>query len=465
MTDLAQRKDENILDNEKNNPLMSVIIISYNNAHYLHYAVKSVLKQSYNNIELTISDDASVGCTVDNIAYEFCWAVANWIYEKKTNFIKDIDKSWKKDKYDEHEEKECAERLLEEWKKKAQGSYEQVAFKVVKDYFPNIRKLTFLRNKENLGTVKHLKSLKKNANGKYLMFLAADDKLHDSEVVSDMVAYFETLPEDAYVLTSQCGMYDENLEKLNYYAVNDELKEIITKSTPMELFAELTDWCIIPAAGTIYKKKAFEVYGDLDERYHLIEDWTYFLKLTRAGGKIYFYDRLTYMHRDGGISHGNNTGGSLAYKYYLEDSILLTQQEIFPYLNQLTFYQKIRALRRYRSTCREYERKFKISEMSAVNKIMFILKYGDYYFVKLIYGFLNFFEYRTKYCFELGMGSLLGCLLLSISPVQNRWNNTLYYLSGLFGIALILFVLFINLLYFSLKVLKVLKKIIKAVIK
>lgn len=305
-----------------------------------------------------------------------------------------------------------------------------------------------------------MKSLKKNAAGKYIMFLAADDKLHDPDVVSDMVAYFETLPEDAYVLTSQCGMYDENLDRLNYYAVNDELKEIITKSTPEGLFAELTDWCIIPAAGTIYKKKAFEVYGDLDDRYHLIEDWTYFLKLTRSGGKVYFYDRLTYMHRDGGISHGNNTGGSLAYKYYLEDSILLTQQEILPYLSQVTPQQKKRALKRYRDTCREYGRKFRCSEMGILGKIKFILQNGDHYISKFLYGFFTFFEYRAKYCFEVGAGALFASFLLSLAPMLGDSGEFLYYLFGLTGMALIILAFVAKGFFFTGKALKLFRIVI-----
>lgn len=43
-------------------PLISVIIPSYNRAHILKEAVKSVLEQSYRNIELILVDD----CSTDN---------------------------------------------------------------------------------------------------------------------------------------------------------------------------------------------------------------------------------------------------------------------------------------------------------------------------------------------------------------------------------------------------------------
>jgi|GEM_PF-5531303 len=460
MTELFQRESSAIIKPDDKAPLMSVIIISYNNTNFLHHAVKSVLAQNYKNIELTISDDATVSCTIDDIAHQFCLATADLTFEEKHPKVAGIDRNWKKHKCVDTNTNERFQNALEEWEQDLQGGYEQAAIEIVKDSFPNIRKVEFLRNKENLGTVKHLKSLKKNAAGKYVMFLAADDMLHDSYVISDLVTYFETLPEDAYVLSSQCGMYDENLDKLNYYAVNEELKDIITKSTPEELFAELTDWCIIPAAGTIYKKDAFEVFGDLDDQYHLIEDWTYFLKLTRSGGKVYYLDRLTYMHRDGGISHGNNSGGNLAYKYYLEDSILLTQQEILPYLNQITSQQKKRALKRYRDTRREYGRMFMFPEMNVVGKLFFFLRNGYYYIPKLLSGLLAFFDYRAKWCLVAGTGALFASFLLSLAPTQGDSQGMLYYLFGLMGLALVSLALITKGLFISSRAVKAVKSLL-----
>ena len=167
------------------------------------------------------------------------------------------------------------------------------------------------------------------------------------------------------------------------------------------------------------------------------------------------------MHRDGGISHGNNTGGSLAYKYYLEDSILLTQQEILPYLELLTFQQKRRALKRYRDTQREYGRKFLFSEMGIIGKVSFILKYGDYYFSKFLYSFFSFFDYRSEFCFEAGLGSLFASFLLSLVPTLEKSGMILFYLFGLFGIALVLFSVITKIGYLALELLRMMKMVIK----
>lgn len=59
----------------------SFVIPTYNNAHFLPIAVDSVLKQTYENIELLIVDDAST---------DFTWQYLDWLEAKKDERIKII---------------------------------------------------------------------------------------------------------------------------------------------------------------------------------------------------------------------------------------------------------------------------------------------------------------------------------------------------------------------------------------
>ena len=63
---------------KNNNPLVTVAIVTYNSAKYIEDALESVKNQTYKNIELIISDDASEDNTV-----EIC---RNWISKHKANF-------------------------------------------------------------------------------------------------------------------------------------------------------------------------------------------------------------------------------------------------------------------------------------------------------------------------------------------------------------------------------------------
>ena len=102
------------------NPLVSVIIVNYNNAPLLDQSVKSILCQTYKNIEIIVVDDKSTDNSIDELNK----------YKKKIKIIKNK-------------------------KKKRQGSYNQF-----NSYYNG-----YLRSK-----------------GKYLFFLDSDDYFKKNKV-------------------------------------------------------------------------------------------------------------------------------------------------------------------------------------------------------------------------------------------------------------------------------------------
>ena len=63
-----------------NQPLVSVLVITYNSAKFVLETLESIKAQTYQNIELIISDD----CSTDNIV-ELC---QKWVEENKERFVR-----------------------------------------------------------------------------------------------------------------------------------------------------------------------------------------------------------------------------------------------------------------------------------------------------------------------------------------------------------------------------------------
>lgn len=66
--------------NEPKQPLFSIIIITYNSSKYVLETLESAKKQTYQNIELVVSDDCSGDDTI-----KLC---AQWIEDNKHRFIR-----------------------------------------------------------------------------------------------------------------------------------------------------------------------------------------------------------------------------------------------------------------------------------------------------------------------------------------------------------------------------------------
>lgn len=64
----------------ENNPLVSIVVITYNSSKYVIETLESAKAQTYENIELIVSDD----CSTDNTV-EFC---REWIEKNKERFVR-----------------------------------------------------------------------------------------------------------------------------------------------------------------------------------------------------------------------------------------------------------------------------------------------------------------------------------------------------------------------------------------
>lgn len=202
-------------------------------------------------------------------------------------------------------------------------------------------------NERNMGTVKHLNKIIPMTSGKYISFFAADDAMYSKLTVTNIVNALDTLQENEYVITSQLAMYDGELKELQYNYVSDDTKTKLYNYGTEKIFSALSLQPLYPAAGTCFKRELFEKYGYFDERYTLIEDWTFSLKLSRLGVKYHYYDFIGYKHRDGGVSHSDKELNKEIKQLYHMDLILLHEIELFPYINIFDAEERLKLFKKY----------------------------------------------------------------------------------------------------------------------
>ena len=274
-----------------NKELFSVIVLHYNQPSYVFTALSSVLKQNYERIELIFVDDAS----------------------------SDIDK-------------EAIKKYIQENKN------------------ANIENVSFLFNEENMGTVKTINRAVKSASGKHILFFAADDALFNKNVITNFNNAFEKADRDVYMISSQCLMMDEELKDVIEPFVHHTQVVSFNRMTSYDQFKLFSSTCFLAIGATAMRKDMFEQFGYFNEEYKFIEDWSYFLHLTRSGGRIQYSDFNGLLHRDGGISHYLSTSSLpphvLQYKL---DLLHIYENEIFPYFKDFGFVEQVNIFEKYKA--------------------------------------------------------------------------------------------------------------------
>lgn len=331
----------------ENTPLFSVILLHYNQPQYVKTAIDSILTQDYSDIELIFADDASKVIDVDDLK-----------------------------KYIDENRKE------------------------------NLKNVIWQINPNNLGTVKSLNLAVKKCTGKYILFFAADDALYNKKVISNFVHSLEKAPGDVYMISAQCHMMDSELLKDTGSFVNPSEGAAFNNKTAQQQFAVFANNCFLAIGATAMKAEMFNTFGAFDERYTLVEDWAYYLKLTRSGGRILYADFDALLHRDGGVSHYNQTGIVPEHvKKYKYDIASIFENEIMPYMKGFSLNDKYVALERYKYFRRDYKESG--GERALLPMTVFVKKYPMLFLRKGISVILQESFKAAKTCCKLLISLLI----------------------------------------------------------
>lgn len=204
-----------------------------------------------------------------------------------------------------------------------------------------IKNVMILESINNEGIAKNINKGLKKVNGKWIKLIAADDILVNDCIEKNLNFINEN--KDVNICFSK-------IEK--FYSTSNQIigflprKNNFFKLTSEEQYKQLQKECFVPAPSSFIKKEIFQKYGYFDERIPMIEDWPYWLKITLAGEKLYYFDEVTVKYRIGDTLSNNMTrlinynflnSKFLIYKYYLRNEVgfFLKYHYLFEYTSQM----------------------------------------------------------------------------------------------------------------------------------
>jgi len=234
-----------------NSTLVSVIISTYNSSEYVLETLSSVLNQSWKEVELIITDDCSTDTTL-----ELC---KEWLYLHEGRFVR----------------------------------------------------TALLSSRINTGVSANANRGLQVARGNWIKFLGADDTLK-TDCLSDNMTWLVNHPE-IKVLFSKVEVYKDNFNPQNLLrTIPDDPHgkgSIVASERSAASQYKMLLLCdrIHFTPSVFINRETLISVGGFDERYKLLEDYPLWLKLTKGGYKLYYFDNVTVNYRihENAI---NNTG-------------------------------------------------------------------------------------------------------------------------------------------------------------
>lgn len=258
--------------------LVTVCILSYQNAERLERSVSSVLNQDWGRIEIIIADDCS-------------------------------------DYFDE----------------------DQIRAFIEQNRKSNLEGYFIIWQEKNVGTVKNLRSAIERMHGDYYLTIGADDALYDNGAITAYMSAAREMDYEPYMITGLLAMTEEDLDKVLYvFPDKQEDRDMLMRGNARELYGRNAHWSLIPPVSTCYKKEIIEIYGNYDTDYIYLEDWPLGFKLLRDDKPPLFINRITARHAMGGIANGNERYQNDVRRKFLCDKALLFEKELIPYIDILT---------------------------------------------------------------------------------------------------------------------------------
>lgn len=222
--------------NKKINPLVSVVIITYNSSRYILETLESIKAQSYREIELIVTDD----CSSDNTV-EIC---SEWINENRDRFI-------------------------------------------------NVKLIT---TSVNTGISSNCNRGLRECKGEWSKVLSGDDILMTNSI-EDNIEYTLQNPDVSFIFSNVCEI-DENGKLIRSVALHEGQSLFAKMGSAKKQLKYYSRWPVFLNTPTFfYKKELIQQIGYCDEDFKIYEDMSAIFRVIEKNVRIYFLDKITVAYR------------------------------------------------------------------------------------------------------------------------------------------------------------------------
>lgn len=265
-------------------PLVSVIIITYNSSRTVVETLESIKRQTYQDIELIVTDDSSKDNTQD---------------------------------------------VINDWLKVNDGRFERV--------------VTVYSN-NNIGLAGNVNRGYRVAQGKFFKCLAGDDCLIDT-AIEKYVDYLVSNGNKFCVSNLEIFSGDANIivpeTKVKAYAHCFEL----CKESRKDKIKRLAFEYVLLSPGYFYDREVIDKLGGLDERFPMSDEVPFAMKVLKAGYDICALDEKLVLYRYSGESLSQHQGEKLGNKRWFKDNrrifYLIQLPELLRTLRPIHAYSKM----------------------------------------------------------------------------------------------------------------------------
>ena len=233
--------------NKNTQPLVSVGIITYNSSKYVLEALESVYNQTYQNIELIVSDDCSKDDTVQ--------IVEKWLHNKSSRFVE----------------------------------------------------TKLLTVEYNTGTTKNCNRLLRACKGEFIKSFAGDDVLLP-DAIEKYVSFVINRPAVKWVFAKAIRYNGKISDDCIMQGVSYKMVKSFAEMSQKDQFRRLVIFNYLWYPTHFFSRSLLESIGGYDESFGIYEDYPNNLKLYRKGEKSYFLDEYTLGYRYTDHSVVNNPG-------------------------------------------------------------------------------------------------------------------------------------------------------------